>query len=453
MPAIYGTPVIFIKKPDTSEQWVINSVVSLEPYTGLGKEKTFDVIFTSNNTSYSRMILGGGANLVFYGDTLAGSGGNMQEAYRQITFEKPATGELKTWLEANAVRLPLTGTCVFNERLNGLAAGGDWDIAFTSNGNSYSKFIRSSDSISYGSTMVYVIPSKESPWINEAYRTITFTEPVQYQGNEEFVKWFTDNAKPLPAKGKTLNEYSWDEISRISLADKAVEYGFKVGDAKEVTLNGSVGYGSSQATFSNQKYWVYIIGINHNEAKEGKGIAFQGFKTAQTGGIDVAVTCTNYNSTGSGMVMNSTSTNSGGWNGSWAYTTCMGQWKSCFSSDLQVVIRTTTLYTDNTGNQSTSESNVTANSNGVYYLADYEAFGSTAGANINEARQQLRYDYYQTGNSKVKYRSDNTGTAARWWLRSPSYKGSTTFCYVDTDGLSSGNTANRSYGAAPCFKV
>lgn len=77
--------------------------------------------------------------------------------------------------------------------------------------------------------MVYVIPSKESPWINEAYRTITFTEPVQYQGNEEFVKWFTANAKPLPAKGKTLNEYTWDEISRISLADKAVEYGFKVG--------------------------------------------------------------------------------------------------------------------------------------------------------------------------------------------------------------------------------
>lgn len=120
----------------------------------------------------------------------------VNENYRYVKFEKPATGNLLTWLETNAVRLPLTGTWVFNERLNGLAAGGDWDIAFTSNGNSYSKFIRSSDSISYGSTMVYVIPSKESPWINEAYRTITFTEPVQYQGNEEFVKWFTQNVKP-----------------------------------------------------------------------------------------------------------------------------------------------------------------------------------------------------------------------------------------------------------------
>ena len=122
----------------------------------------------------------------------------VNENYRYVKFEKPTTGNLLTWLEANAVRLPLTGTWVFNEHLNGLAAGGNWDIAFTSNGNSYSKFIRSSDSISYGSTMVYVIPSKESPWINEAYRTITFTEPVQYQGNEEFVRWFVDNATPPP---------------------------------------------------------------------------------------------------------------------------------------------------------------------------------------------------------------------------------------------------------------
>lgn len=142
MPAIYGTPVIFIKKPDTSEQWIINSVVSLEPYTGLGKEKTFDVIFTSNNTSYSRMTLGGGANLIFYGDTLAGSGGNMQEAYRQITLENPATGELKTWLEANAVRLPLIGTWVFNEKLTTAQPPLRTDIAFTSNETEFTNINR-----------------------------------------------------------------------------------------------------------------------------------------------------------------------------------------------------------------------------------------------------------------------------------------------------------------------
>ena len=40
------------------------------------------------------------------------------DAYRNLKFYSPVTGELKTWLEANAVRLPLTGTWVFNSTLS-----------------------------------------------------------------------------------------------------------------------------------------------------------------------------------------------------------------------------------------------------------------------------------------------------------------------------------------------
>lgn len=251
-----------------------------------------------------------------------------------------------------------------------------------------------------------------------------------------------------------LNNNEWALISKVASRSLGANY-WSVGDRKEVTLNGSVGYGSAARTFSNQKYWVYIIGFDHNEAKEGKGIAFQGFKTAQTGGIDIAVAATNYSSTDHGMVMNATQTNSGGWAGSVAYKTIMPQWKACFPSDLQAVIRTTTLYTDNTGSGSTSASAVTANSNEVYYLAEYEVFGSNKYANKNEPDQQAQYDYYKAGNSKVKYRSDNTSTAAAWWLRSPVRTLSNSFCTVASDGSASytGTYANYSYGSAPCFKV
>lgn len=251
---------------------------------------------------------------------------------------------------------------------------------------------------------------------------------------------------------RVLNNNSWATIKAVSDASKGANY-WAIGDRKEVTLNGSVGYGSTARTFSNQKYWVYIIGFDHNSAKEGIGIAFQGFKTAQTGGIDIAVTATNYSSSSSGMVMNGSNTNVGGWNGSWAYTTCMGQWKNCFPSDLQAVIRTTTLYTDNTGNNSTSASAVTANSNEVYYLAEYEVFGSNRSANTNEPAQQAQYDYYKAGNSKVKYRSDNTSTAAHWWLRSPDREGSVYFCIVTSAGSANVGIAYGSDGSAPCFKV
>lgn len=141
MAIIYGSPVILLQKSDTSEQWIINSTVNPSYF---GADKDFNVEFTSNNTSYSIFRLGKAANIILYGSTVVCSGGNMQDAYRQIALAEPATGELLTWLEANAVRLPLTGTWVFNETVNvtNIEPGpgkSEYNIPFTSNGSSYEK--------------------------------------------------------------------------------------------------------------------------------------------------------------------------------------------------------------------------------------------------------------------------------------------------------------------------
>lgn len=301
----------------------------------------------------------------------------------------------------------------------------------------------------YDSTQVYQ-PHSGTGWTNPAYRNITITKDTPV--SPAFYNWFMANATKIPKLSSVLNDNSWADIATAADLDIGQNY-WSIGDTKEVTLNGSVGYGSSQATFNNTKYWVYIIGFDHNSAKEGKGIAFQGFKTAQNGGVDIAVTATNYNSSSNGMVMNNSNTNTDGWKGSWAYTTCMAQWKNCLPSDLQAVIRITNLYTDNNGYDGISEIEVTANSNEVYYLAEYEVFGINKYANTNEPAQQAQYVYYQAGNSRVKYRSDNTSTAAIWWLRSPSRSNNYNFCAVDTDGSAYGSNAHYSRGSAPAFKV
>ena len=129
------------------------------------------------------------------------------DAYRQITLEKPATGELKTWLEANAVRLPLTGTWVFNEKLTTANPPLRTDIAFTSNGTEFTNINTGegdfeptkSYCLFYNDTKVNSDSAYTGHWVNSAYRTITFTQPVKYEGNEEFVRWFVDNA--VPAEG------------------------------------------------------------------------------------------------------------------------------------------------------------------------------------------------------------------------------------------------------------
>ena len=68
-----------------------------------------------------------------------------------------------------------------------------------------------------------------------------------------------------PTPGKTLDEYTWEEISYISSNGLAGEYGFQVGDAKAITLNGTVG----DLTLDNYQTYAFIIGINHNAELEG----------------------------------------------------------------------------------------------------------------------------------------------------------------------------------------
>lgn len=51
MATIYGTPVILLKKPDTSEQWIINSTVANNNITV--NEKTN---FVSNNEKFVTFV-------------------------------------------------------------------------------------------------------------------------------------------------------------------------------------------------------------------------------------------------------------------------------------------------------------------------------------------------------------------------------------------------------------
>lgn len=302
---------------------------------------------------------------------------------------------------------------------------------------------KASATIHYNDTTVY--DGSTWSWTDTAYQSINITKDTHV--SPAFYSWFMANAK------RTLNSYTWDEINEIALAGNGPNY-FSIGDTKEVTLNGSVGYGSSQATFSNTKYWVYIIGFDHNSAKEGTGIAFQGFKTAQSGGVDIAVVADYKNMGTGGMLMNNRNTNQYGWAGSDAYKIIMPQWKAVFPSDLQSVIKSTTLYTDNTGNGSASAASaVTANSNEVYYLAEYEVFGTIRHANTNEQTYQQQYDYYKAGNSKVKVEHNLMSEAVTWWLRSLDTNDDFYFCGVSNNGNIFSTYPPTSLGSSPCFKV
>lgn len=258
----------------------------------------------------------------------------------------------------------------------------------------------------------------------------------------------------------TLNDNEWSVIKSVSDAGQGANY-WSIGDRKEVILDGTVGH----LALSNYTTYAFIIGFNHNQELEGTNrIHFQLAKTALSGGTDVCFCDSYYTSpvsTTGYFSMNSSATNSGGWENSQMRTNICGTSLSNYSGTmiavipdaLRAVLKSVTKYTDNTGNNSTSASAVTATKDYFFLLSEFEVFGSISRANSNEASKQAQYAYYSAGNSKVKYKHNGTSAAARWWLRSPLASSSDGFENVNTNGTVEDRTARASFGFAPGFCV
>ena len=274
---------------------------------------------------------------------------------------------------------------------------------------------------------------------NTATATVSVTKAGMYEVTLKYI-------------GATLNDNDWATIRDIADASEGANY-WAVGDTKEITINGKV---SDGLTLTNYQTWVYIIGFDHNSAVEGTGIAFGGFKTAASSGTDVALCDSGYGSSkssGQWFNMNNNNSTTGGWASCNMRNNTLSLVKAALPSDLQSVLKTTTIYTDNTGGSSTAASYVTATQDDLYLLAEFEIFGARTYANSAEQTKQQQYAYYVAGNSKVKYRHDSTATAVVWWERSVYATNTNLFCRVYSSGTANGDAAYGSYGLAVAFKV
>ena len=235
---------------------------------------------------------------------------------------------------------------------------------------------------------------------------------------------------------------------------------FRSGDTKPIVINGKVG----NFTFSNLTINPFILGFNHNSAKEGtKRIHWL---IGKISGKMVGLCDNNYGSNVSGegyFHMNTSNTNVGGWKDSYMRKTLLGNSNTPTSplanslmaalpSDLRAVMKAVTKYTDNVGNNTGhTAGNVTSTSDYLFLLSNYEVQGNDGYANSYEKNSQLQYDYFKAGNSKVAYKHSATGTAV-WWLRSPYYSSYNTFCTVTTDGTYTAHHAYYSAGLLPCLQ-
>ena len=379
--------------------------------------------------------------------------------------------------------LTVTGTASGGSCVLALPEAGTWSVKATYNGqtsNTASVSVVDSYAVSltfFSATITVTVDSGASVVLKKDGATVqtktstgtavfTVTETGSYtveatkngqtvSGSVTVSSGTTSYALTLSFVSSTLNDNEWSVIKTVSDAGEGANY-WSIGDRKAVALSGTVG----ALTFSGT-YYAFIIGFNHNSSVEGSGrIHFQFGKTALSGGTDICFTDSYYNSTGGGFRMNTSNTNSGGWASSHMRTAICGTSLSSYSgtfiavlpADLRAVLKSVTKYTDNTGN-STSASTVTATTDYIFLLSEYEVFGSISRGNSNEASKQAQYAYYYAGNSKIKYQHGSTSSAAYWWLRSPYSSSSTDFVRVRTDGTVIATTADYSFGFAPGFCV
>lgn len=236
-----------------------------------------------------------------------------------------------------------------------------------------------------------------------------------------------------------------DIIAAAAKSGQAANY-WSVGDKVGIAVNGSFG----GLSYNNTVY-AFILGFNHNSSVEGgNSIHFQFGKTAA--GVDIAFV-NSYGSTSTGFCMNTSNTNSGGWNNSYMRKTICPAFLAALPKAWQNIIAACTKYSDNTGGGSNTASYVTATSDKIWLLSEMEVQGTRSYANSAEANYQKQYDYYRNGNSKVKYQHTATTSACHWWLRSVRAGFTGNFCIVGTDGSANYIHANFSRGFAPGFKV
>nr|DAH44551.1 MAG TPA: hypothetical protein [Caudoviricetes sp.] len=199
---------------------------------------------------------------------------------------------------------------------------------------------------------------------------------------------FADSANDYaPAFADNTWEQIIDACQRNAVPDTWV-----VGNSKKMTIGGI-------------EYQIDIIGKEHDTYTDG-GKAPLTFQLHD---------CHNGKKS-----MNSSNTNSGGWGDSAMRKTHLPEILAQMPSAVQRAVRAVNKRTSS----GEKNSKIVTTEDTLFLLSEIEVFGSASYSFTGEGTQ---YDYYKSGNSKVKTLN---GENTRWWERSPWRGNAENFCIV-----------------------
>lgn len=224
-----------------------------------------------------------------------------------------------------------------------------------------------------------------------------------------------------------------------------------VGDKRTIHHNAMAATGVIESHKANDYVYV-IIGINHDVLSSSINARSRAAITIQTERMLYLDTTKEYNSSYDIShecgYMNSSNTNSGGWEGCARRRWCNDVYKKCLPTYIQKMMKQVDKPTS-VGGQNSS---FTISEDYAFLPSEIEIFGSHPYSFANEGEQ---YQYFKnsTANIYKKPRYSSDYVSGYYWTRSPRSGGSGSFCRVCAGGGGGDSNASYANGIAPCLCI
>jgi hypothetical protein len=209
---------------------------------------------------------------------------------------------------------------------------------------------------------------------------------------------------------------------------------WSIGDERSVSLSAMTATGVGE---SHVAQTVKFVIMN-----------FGGKKLASDGTTDVLAIVGQKNllangTSGEGGYINSTATNNGGWNSCARRTWCNSVYKNAVPETLRIIFKEFNNVTAN------GQSSTTTTSADYFALpSEKEVFGSVSYADATAEASNSQFSYYATSANRIK-KDGESGSACKWWERSPDTVYSNCFCNVATNGNAAATNPISYNGLAP----
>ena len=304
--------------------------------------------------------------------------------------------------------------------------------------------------------------------IRDKYRTTGYTVTGLTNGKKYYFTLFpynTDGVYNYDAGNRLLGEP--EDLKIVTFADgtdaeiaKMIEahYAGKinisdywaVGDKRTIHHNAMDATGVSESHKANN-YAYIIIGIEHDDLVTAINGKTKAAITIQTERMLYLDTTTEYNNSYDALheygYMNSSNTNSGGWEGCARRAWCNNVYKKCLPAYIQNMMKQVNKLTSAESQNGT----IKTSNDYAFLLSEIEIFGRITHSFAGEGKQ---YQYFKnaTANNYKKPRYGSIYASGYYWERSPR-SASNHFCGVSIDGSASYDDASGAYGVAPCLCI